>query len=352
MKVNTHLSRAFIEQVLFVLFAVGMAFLVFKLMTLWLLVFGAVLMGQILRVLAEPMFKYTPMPEALAIVISLALLILAISLASYIFGRDLITQLNALIAQIPDAWAAFNKRLLSESWGSEVLEQINSWGAQGSKALSIVPSIASDIIASLTNLLVVIVGGVFMAINSRAYSQGVVAMFPADQRLRVADSFKATGKALRRWLLGQSISMVLVGSLVATGLSLLGVPSSMALGLIAGLAQFVPIVGPVIATVPGLIMAGAIDWQTMGYALILYTAISQLEANLITPLVQQSVTEVPTALTLFAVIGFAMLLGPLGIIFASPLTVVLYTLVKKFYRDNGWHKPEAAPDLEKAPETN
>lgn len=337
---RSELDAGFIKKSLFVAGLIGACWLVIKLTPLWLLVFGAILFAQILRVMAEPLFRYTPIPEGVAILLAFAAIVGLIGGSFYWFGRDLVTQLNGLIEQIPTAWATLQSKLLATHWGDEVLAQLNQVGAQGSKALSLIPAIASDIVSSLANLLVVVVGGIFIALNARDYSQGVVKLFPKAAHNHVWESLLASLRALRRWLLGQFISMVVVGGLVGLGLWLLGVPSAMALGLIAGLAQFVPIVGPVIATVPGLIMAGSSDWHTLGYAALLYVGVSQFEANILTPMVQKSVAEVPVVLTLFAVIGFALLLGPLGIVFASPLTVILFTLVKKLYVDNGWHEAE------------
>jgi predicted PurR-regulated permease PerM len=335
---------------MFVILAVGLSWLAVKLTLLWLLVFGALLLAQILRVMAEPIYKYTPVPEGVAIFLALLLLLGGLGLGVYFFGRELGTQIIALSNQIPAAWASLNQKLMATTWGDEVLMQINKLGEEGSKALSIIPSIAQDVLASLTNLLVVVVGGVFIATNAKEYAHGVIRLFPKDQQAFVSQSLLLSGQALRRWLLGQTISMLLVGALITIGMSLLGVPSSMALGLISGVAQFVPVVGPVMATLPGLIMAASSDWHTLVYALLVYTAVSQLEANFITPMVQKSVAEVPVVLTLFAVIGFAMLFGPLGIVFASPLTVVIVTLVRKYYADNnGAPLPQVAPPPQETP---
>jgi predicted PurR-regulated permease PerM len=334
---RTTLDRSFMEKVLFVIFCLGLCWLAVILMPLWLLVFGAALIGQILKVVAEPLTNVLRIPERFAIMISLVILLWALGLGIYLFGRDLILQLLALVQQIPQAWDAVSLRLLSQSWGDEVLSQIKNWGAEGAKALMVVPSLASNILSTLTTLLLVTVGGVYMAMNTNSYGKGIASLFPADRREAVSEGIKAASIALRRWLLGQTISMLFVGVLIAAGLSLLGVKSALALGLIAGLAQFVPVVGPLIATIPALIMAGAGDYNDIGWVLLLYVIVSQLEANLITPMVQKEVTEVPVALTLFAVVGFAMLFGPLGVIFASPLTVVCFTLIRKLYADNGWH---------------
>jgi predicted PurR-regulated permease PerM len=151
----------------------------------------------------------------------------------------------------------------------------------------------------------------------------------------------ACGRALKGWLRAQLVSMVLVGGLVGVGLWAIGSPAPVALGLFSGLAQFVPIVGPIASSVPALILGATGGMQTFLLTLALYTAVSQLEANLITPMVQKSLASLPVVLGIFAVVGLGILFGPLGVLFATPLTLVLYTATTMLYRQDALHDPEA-----------
>ena len=123
----------------------------------------------------------------------------------------------------------------------------------------------------------------------------------------------------------------LVGGSVALGLWWVGVPSPLALGVLAGIAQFVPVIGPFVATVPGLILAAVQGPQTFAWATVIYLGSSQFEANVVTPLLLRQMVELPMGLTLFAVLAMGVLLGPLGVVFATPLTVVAYVVVRRVY---------------------
>jgi len=185
--------------------------------------------------------------------------------------------------------------------------------------------------SGMANLLVTVIGGIFLAMHPGKYRDGAVLLFPKGEREHARETLNACGRSLKMWLVAQVFSMVLVGSLTGIGLTIVGVRSSLALGLVAGIAQFIPILGPVISAVPGLLLAASQDWQTFFWAMAVYVAVSQLESNFITPMVQKRVTSVPTVITLFAVIAFGVLLGPLGVLFATPLTVVAFTLVMSLY---------------------
>jgi hypothetical protein len=80
------------------------------------------------------------------------------------------------------------------------------------------------------------------------YRRGLVSLLPQRHRATADDALRATGRALRLWLMGQLVAMILVGVLTTLGLWLIGVPSALALGVIAALLEFVPFAGPVLAS--------------------------------------------------------------------------------------------------------
>jgi predicted PurR-regulated permease PerM len=141
--------------------------------------------------------------------------------------------------------------------------------------------------------------------------------------------------------------MVLVGTLTGIGLAIIGVPSALGLGLLTGLAQFVPIVGPIVSTVPAVLVGATQGWQTALMTLALYVVVSQLESNFITPMVQKNVANLPVVLGIFAVVGIGTLFGPLGVLFATPLALVLHTLITMLYRQDVLGDPKAKAPGEK-----
>lgn len=328
---RSRLDAGFVQKTLFLLIVLGLSLLAVKLISLWLLVFGAVVVATVLRATAEPLVKYLRLKDSWAVLLALMFLVAFLAASGWLFGSEIVRQTNNLSQELPQAWAQLETRLRGSDVGAMILDQINSLSQHASGVLSLIPKIAGEVASSLANLMVVVVAGIFMAMSPLSYRDGVVRLFPKSQKDRVRDALNSSGRALRQWLLGQLVSMLLVGSLTAIGLSIVGVPSAGALGLMSGLAQFIPIVGPVLSAGPGLLLAASESTQTLGVALIIYVGVSQLEANIITPMVQKHVASVPTVITLFAVLGFGSLLGPLGVLFATPLTVVAHTLIMKLY---------------------
>jgi predicted PurR-regulated permease PerM len=115
------------------------------------------------------------------------------------------------------------------------------------------------------------------------------------------------------------------------GLWLLGMPSAFALGLLAGALEFVPFAGPVIAAVPAILLSLVAGPEMTIWVCLLYLGVQQFEGNVLTPMIQQYVVELPGVVLLFSLIGFGTLFGTLGIVLAAPLAVVTMVLVKRLY---------------------
>lgn len=325
------LTTGFVQRVLFVVLMIGVALLAFRLLNLWLLIFGAIVIATVLRALAEPIMHVTKAPAGVAVFTALVLLLAIFSIMLYLFGREIADQAQSLTTQITGAWASLQTQLAGNAIGRMIQTQVAALGQQAGGAVSKLPLIAGNVLSSLADFLVALIGGIILAVDPAKYRDGVVFLFPVRHHERLRAGMNAAGQALRLWFIGQFLSMIIVGTAVTIGLTLIGRPSAVALGLLAGLAQFIPLVGATTSACIGVLLAVADGGLAWLWTFIVYTAISQAEANLITPLIQRRVAHVPMVLTLFAVIGFAGLIGPMGVVFAMPLTVLLFTLVRRAY---------------------
>ena len=174
-------------------------------------------------------------------------------------------------------------------------------------------------------------GGIYLAINPRLYRDGLVKLVPPAVQPNVNATLDDSGEALKRWLAGQVIAMLLVGVFTGAGLWLAGVPSAFALGFIAGLAEFVPLIGPILAAIPALLIASTQDWQTVLLALAVLVVVQQVESNLITPLIANRMVSIAPAVGLFAVVAMGVLFGPLGLLLGFPLAIVFDVAIRRLY---------------------
>ena len=134
-----------------------------------------------------------------------------------------------------------------------------------------------------------------------------------------------------KFLGGQFITMAVDGLLAGLGMWLIGVPAPIALRLVLAICNFVPNFGPLIRTIPGILLALTVGPQTAFYAVLVYLAVQPTEDNLLSLLIQQRAVALPPVLLLFGLLGFGAMFGPLGIVFGAPATVAIYTLVTVLY---------------------
>jgi predicted PurR-regulated permease PerM len=314
-----------------ILAAAALALLVIKLADVLLLVFAAVLLAMLLHEIARPLRRWAPVGRAAALVIALAVVVGAIGLLIWLFGSQTAQQLSSLSVLLQTSWEALHRRLSGAPLGDVLLDRIREASLPNGVALSWVTHAIGNAASVAVSTIVVAAAAIYMAFNPQAYVRGALLLIPRSHRGRAAEVVEACRYTLSRWMVGQLVSMVFMGAATSIGLWLAGVPSPLALGLLAGIGQLAPVIGPWIAAVPGVLVAAAEGPETLGWALAVYVLSSQLEANLLTPLVLHRMAQLPMAMTLFAVIAMGVLLGPLGVVLATPLSVVAYVLVRKVY---------------------
>ncbi|MCF6369962.1 AI-2E family transporter [Rhizobium halophilum] len=306
------------------------AFLIWSLTHLLLLAFGAMLFGMLIRALSDVIEDHTPLP-ATASLIGATIVILALVVGfGLLLGSQVRMQFSELVQRLPDLVQMVAERFGIDNPQDALMQQIEEAVAQAS-FLSNFAGISSTALGVVSDLLIVFVAGIYLAADPGIYQRGLLLLFPRSSRQEARETLEVIGASLRLWLLGQLLGMLLVGALSAAGLWYLGVPSALALGLIAGLFEFIPILGPILGAIPAVATAFAEDPVTALWVVGLYVIIQQIEGNLITPMIQQRMVKVPPALTIFAVVGFALLLGPLGAVFAMPLLVVVFVTIKKLW---------------------
>jgi predicted PurR-regulated permease PerM len=201
--------------------------------------------------------------------------------------------------------------------------------------------------SGVANLLIVLFGGMFLATEPRFYRTGAIKLVPEDKRALLAQAMDESENALRLWLKGQLLAMLVIGVMTGTGLWLLGVPSWLVLGILAGFFEFIPFAGPILSAIPAVLIALVQSPELALWTALMYVFVQHSEAYLIQPLIQQYAVDVPAVVLLFSLLAFAVLFGAIGVLFAAPLTVVTYVLVKRLYVREALGTPTPIPGEDK-----
>jgi predicted PurR-regulated permease PerM len=320
---------AFVRKV-FIVVAVGaLVAAVWVLSDILLLLFGSVLLAVILHSAAAPLQKHLGVGRRSAIALAGVGILALLATAAVLLGPELGVQMRSLFDMLPEASARLADHLQLGSF-ADLLKREGAASALGNLASRIV-AWSTTLAGALASMALVLFGGLYLAVDPQLYRNGFVKLVPPPLQPNVEATLDDAGKALKRWLAGQLVGMLLVGLFTGVGLWLVGVPSAFALGLIAGLAEFVPIIGPILAAIPAVLIASTQDWQVVLLAIGVLVLVQQVESNLITPLIADRTVSIAPAMGLFAVVAMGVLFGPLGLILGFPLAIVFDVGVRRLY---------------------
>ena len=156
----------------------------------------------------------------------------------------------------------------------------------------------------------------------------ILRLAPRDYRLAFRRVFELLGARLRGWVKGTLLAMFFVGVISTVAFFLLGIEYALILGIISGITEFIPILGPWIGGFVAILIALLNSPDQVVWVMLIVLAIQQVEGNLITPLVMSRAAEVHPFVTLFALLLFGTLFGFLGLLLALPIVLLLWTFVE------------------------
>ncbi|WP_355606254.1 AI-2E family transporter [Xanthomonas cannabis] len=335
--------RAFAVRVIIVLALVACAWMLWTLSDLLLMVFGAIVVAVLLRALASWVTRHTRVPDGWALALVVVVLTVGFIALLWLFGSQLASEVGALQRTLPQAWTRFHDWVAAGPLGPTLEELTRQAPARVSNLAPRAGAFALSITGGVANLFLVLAGAVYLAAQPQLYRRGVLLLLPAHARATTDEALQASGTALRLWLRGQLMAMAVVGVLTGLGLWALGIPGALALGIVAGLLDFVPIVGPIVAAIPAILLGFTVSPQMALATAGLFVVVQQIEGNLLLPLIQQRTVDLPPVLLLFSLFGIGILLGPAGVLLAAPLTVVAFVLVKRLYVQEALGTPTSIP---------
>ena len=298
-----------------------------QLRSVLLLLFAAVLVAIILDGLARKLARVLPFRHGVRLGVAALLLVTLGGLMSWMFGHELQLQITQLIDILPAGWRDL------QAWVGEnrVNALAEKMSPSGGNILSVLQTIASLVASIMSALFLAVIGGIFLAAAPRTYRGGLLLLIPSPQDQRAGEMLDAIGSALKGWLRAQLVSMVFVGVTIFAGLLAIGTPSPLALAVIAAVLGFVPVIGPLMAAVPAVLVGLTMGFDDLVWIALLYFVVQNVDGNIVNPLVMRHVMKIPPAVTMFALFAIGVLLGPVGVLLGGPITVLLFTLTRHLW---------------------
>ncbi len=192
-----------------------------------------------------------------------------------------------------------------------------------------VTSWVGSAIGALTSMFMILILGLFIAMDPGTYSRGLQWMVPSDLRPEFARTLVKMGATLRKLLAGRLLGMAVEGVASGIALAIGGVPMAMLLGIIAGILAFIPNVGAIVTGVLMVAVGFSAGVDTGYWAIGTYLIVQTIDGYVIVPMVAKRTVDLPPALTLGAQILASALFGILGLALADPMTAMLKTALER-----------------------
>ncbi|MBB3941194.1 putative PurR-regulated permease PerM [Novosphingobium fluoreni] len=297
---------------------------------LLLLAFGSLLGAVMFRSAARMIQQLGVRNWRIALGLGTLLVLTVFGGMLYLLTVQFGTELAAMLGNLPGTLEKIERGLSVNPVGRAVV-QAGEAAAGGSKIADSLSELVRGAGEIMLNLVIVIVGAMFIASNPSPYRNAVVLMTPRPARQTMERALNEMSFALRLWLKAKLISMAMMTLVIGGCLWWAGLESWAALGLLGGLSEFVPYVGPVVAMLPAIGLAAAVGGDVLWRTLVAFLVVRVIEGWLLTPFVNRTVVNIPPALTLFTILAVGAVFGVYGVFFAGALLVVAFVGVREFY---------------------
>ena len=231
-------------------------------------------------------------------------------------------------ASAPPAHAIAATKPDSNPRGDALKDRIGS--KLGGASRYLFPFIHSTI-EIITGLLIITFLSIYISVDPGMYRRGILLLIPPQRRARSGEVLTAIGAVLRRWLVTQLIAMITLGVITTIALLLLHVKAAFALGLLSGLFEFIPTIGPIISSLPAIAMGFLDSPEKAVWVTLVYVGVHFMESHLLIPLLMKGNMDLPPALTIVTQALMVLLFGLLGLMCAVPLLAASVVAVKLLY---------------------
>jgi predicted PurR-regulated permease PerM len=346
----------------FIIVALGL-YLLYQFIRLTQDVWVALVVAYLLAYLLNPFVTWVERKtnRAAGIVMLLLLLLFLLALAS-LLGIQIGNQFSAILLQVPSLLETVQEipyrlgRLFDPRFGA-TFEQIyeNLQGFIQSLLRDFIPRLeTSSGNQSLLQTLFTLGGGgaqlgiilvlaLYFLINFSRYTRSFLRAFPHRHRPMIEELTTNAGQSVGAYVRGQLLISVIVGFLTYIGFLISGVPLALALGVLTGVFNLIPFLGPILAAIPTVIVAFTEGTPQIIAALIVLLVVNQIDANVISPMVMSRTSEVDPVTVIVAILFGLAFFGLLGAVMAVPVAAFLKVLYVNYYLEGNWYKrpPEA-----------
>lgn len=300
-----------------------------------LVFFAGVMFAIMLTGLSSLVQRYLPLPYGWSLFLVCLLLVALVAGTGILLGPQVGQQLTELTQRLPEAVDRVARQLKQYDWFGQILQQMpKPEQAADPQLIARLAGLFSTAFGVVFNLVVIVFVGLYLAVNPRLYMNTVLRLVPPAGRPRGQQVLETMAHAMTRWLVGRLVTMLFIGVGTTIALLLVGVPLAFSLGLIAGILNFIPYLGPVLSAIPAVLIAFAEGPQMALYVVLIYIGVQTVESYVLDPLVERRSVYIPPGFQIPLQLMAGVLAGFLGVLLATPLVVIATIAVQMLYLED------------------
>jgi predicted PurR-regulated permease PerM len=296
--------------------------------------------------LATPVDRLTALVGKRSLAIAIVYLVAAVLVVGGLtfLGGPFAGQAAALVTDLPHYAAELQARIpqlqgFLAGYGVETdIEQIKAGATSavqqgGTEVLGRLVGGLAEVGALLLDAVLCLVISVYLVVDGKRIRDRSLALVPAAHRDQMVFLQDNVARVLGGYLRGQLTLAAIVGILTGLGMSMMGLPYAIVLGVLAALFELVPMFGPILSAVPAVVVALFLPFPTVIWVVLFFLAVQQIENNLLAPRISGHAVGLHPLGAMFALLAGFQLAGVLGGLFAVPIAGVLWVLIGAAYRN-------------------
>ena len=313
-------------------FVVIMLLIIYKTFHVFLLLMASSLIALFFNAVSNRVKKWTGLGNGVSLAVTIVLIIVLLGLFFWMVGAEAQVQFKEMQEVVPVMIDNAQSYLNKSEIGRKVSDYVSDIENQ-KKVLPFLQSFFTSSFGVFGDLYIVIFLSIFLSVAPFDYVNGIVNLVPRRGKVKAKQLLENLGTNLQKWMKGAIVSGFVIATFIAIALLILGIDMWLILAIFAGLLNVIPNFGPIIAMIPGVLVA-LLTSPTLALLVAGSYILSQtIEGNLITPNIQKKLLNIPPALLISFQVLMGTLLGGWGIVLAVPILVIVITVVKKLYLD-------------------
>lgn len=280
------------------------------------------------------------LPRWVAILALYLVVLCAIAAVVSAILPPLISQTRDFATRLPDMIDRGQQFLMDRgildhklTWQEALQHAPKSVGVGATNAATTVFGAIAGVAGGVVGLVTILILTFYMLVESQSLLTGFVRLFPRHERARITAVSREITIKVSAWLGGQLLLGLVIGTTATIGLWLLGVPFFFVLGLVAGVGELIPMVGPILSAIPAILVALTVSPGKALAVAIFFLLQQQFENHVLVPKIMSKQVGVSAVTVLVALLIGGSLLGIIGALLAVPTAAMLQVILEELTAD-------------------